>query len=383
MPAKHRAQPSPPAFRPGLLLAILLLLAGLAAGGFLIWQKAGSAPPPSAPTATAPPAPTASPTPVPTPAPTPSPTPAPTPTPSPAPIPDTGEDGYTSEGLYIWNNMAFELFYGYNEAAGPYAQAIESFAAQLPGIRVYNLVVPNHCEFGLPQRLRDALGCGSQRENTAYIYGSYQNVIPVDAYDTLDQHKAEYLYFNTDTHWTGLGAYYAYRAFCDAAEAEPAALEDFTVETYDGFLGYLYQLCGESCLAGQPDHIDLYEPGFPYTAALSDDGESFTEVAGVNSTDSSMGYSMYLWGDNPCFRIVNESLSTGRKLVLVKESYGNAVAPFLAASFDEVYVVDFRSFAGSLPSFCAGKGITDVLFLNSTIAANTYARVEDLQSLFP
>ena len=67
----------------------------------------------------------------------------------------------------------------------------------------------------------------------------------------------------------------------------------------------------------------------------------------------------------------------------MKESYGNAIGAFMGASFDEVYMIDFRSFEGSLPELVQEHGITDVLFLNSAVAANTYERVEDLRTLFP
>ena len=53
-----------------------------------------------------------------------------------------------------------------------------------------------------------------------------------------------------------------------------------------------------------------------------------------------------------CVRITNHDLSTGRKLLVVKDSYGNAMGPFLGASFDEVHVVDFRYFEGDLPTYC-------------------------------
>ena len=71
------------------------------------------------------------------------------------------------------------------------------------------------------------------------------------------------------------------------------------------------------------------------------------------------------------------------KRAVVKESSGNAAGAFMGASFDEVYMIDFRSFSGSLPDFIRDNGITDVLFMNSATAANTYQRVEDLNSLFP
>lgn len=381
MPGKHHAQG--PAPRWGLIAGIIIIVIGLACGSWLLWDKFGGPWEFGSPAATPEPSPAPTNPPTPTPSPSPTPEPTPEPTPTPAPIPDNGEDGYLSEGIYIWNDMAFELFYGYDESAEPYAQAIEGIAEKLPEINVYNMVAPNHSEFGLPQRLRDPLGCGSQRQNTASIYSSYERTIPVDIYDIFNQHKEEYLYFNTDTHWTALGAYYAYVKFCETAGLAPAPLESFSKSTVEGYHGYLYEMTGEDCLYENADHIDLYEPAFDYTAALSYDGWDFTELSGVNSEDSSMGYTMFLWGDNPCIRLENHVMPTGRRLLLVKESYGNAMGAFVAASFGQVYVVDFRKFQGDLAAFCEEWGITDVLFLNSTMAANTYDRVADLEALFP
>ncbi len=386
MPGKHRYKESQSPKWP-LYLAIFIIILGLAAAGWLLWDKysgmlaTGPSPRPDlSPQSTE--APVSSPTPSPTP--TPSPSPSPTPTPTPPPIPDNGEDGYLSEGLYIWNNMAFELFYGSADSAAPYAQALSQYRDQLPGMEVYCLVVPNHSEFGLPERIRGNLGCGSQQENIASIYQGFSSEVHgVNIWDALNRHKDENIYYNTDTHWASLGAYYAYQEFCRQAGLEPVELELFSKTSYEGFTGYLYQVTGEECLAQHPDTIDLYEPAANYTAEVSQDGETFSELSGVNSGDESMGYGMFLWGDNPCMRVINHDLNTGRRILMVKESYGNAIGAFLAASFDQLYAVDFRSFEGDLPAYCQAWGITDVLFLNSTMAANTYARIEDLNSLFP
>ncbi len=53
----------------------------------------------------------------------------------------------------------------------------------------------------------------------------------MDAYSAIEAHKDEYIYFRTDHHWTDLGAYYAYTAFCDAIGQTPPALSDYTVNT--------------------------------------------------------------------------------------------------------------------------------------------------------
>lgn len=389
----HRVRRNSRANLPAVLLFVVLLIGAAVALG--IWAARTWGQNDSAPGETASPAPQSSGTSQPAEsagssaqpaeAPTPAPTPSPTPEPTPPPIPDDGSDGYLSSGVYIWQNKAFELFYGSTDAAAAYAQAISGYQQQLPGTTVYNMVVPNHSEFGLPERIRNDMGCTSQRENLSDVFANYtegSQVIPVDIYDALDYHKDQYLYFNTDTHWAPLGAYWAYTAFCEAANQTAAPLSDFTVSTVEDFTGYLYVATGESCLAENPDHIDLYEPGFDYTIELSYDGVSFTELSGMYAPDEGMGYSMVLWGDNPLVRITNHDDASGRKLLLVKDSYGNAIAPFLAANYSEVHVADFRSFPGKLPAYCQENGITDVLFFNNVMSANTYSQIETMNGLF-
>lgn len=389
----HRARRNSRANLPAVLIFVVLLMGAAVALG--IWAARTWGQDDSAPGETASPAPQSSGTSQPAEsagssaqpaeAPTPAPTPSPTPEPTPPPIPDDGSDGYLSSGVYIWQNKAFELFYGSTDAAAAYAQAISGYQQQLPGTTVYNMVVPNHSEFGLPERIRNDMGCTSQRENLSDVFANYtegSQVIPVDIYDALDYHKDQYLYFNTDTHWAPLGAYWAYTAFCEAANQTAAPLSDFTVSTVEDFTGYLYVATGESCLAENPDHIDLYEPGYNYTIELSYDGVSFTELSGMYAPDEGMGYSMVLWGDNPLVRITNHDDASGRKLLLVKDSYGNAIAPFLAANYSEVHVADFRSFPGKLPAYCQENGITDVLFFNNVMSANTYSQIETMNGLF-
>ena len=54
-----------------------------------------------------------------------------------------------------------------------------------------------------------------------------KDVIKINAYDEIAAHKGEYMYFRTDHHWTGLGAYYAYKAFAQKAGFTPYKYEDY------------------------------------------------------------------------------------------------------------------------------------------------------------
>ena len=96
----------------------------------------------------------------------------------------------------------------------------------------------------------------------------------------------------------------------------------------------------------------------------------YTIITDVSTWGASSKYaSGFIGGDNPLSVIENPNITDGSSIVLVKESYGNCFAPFLAESYQYVYVVDFRYYndtqSGTLIDLVREKGIDDVLFLNS------------------
>ena len=86
----------------------------------------------------------------------------------------------------------------------------------------------------------------------------------VDAYSKLEAHKDEYLYFRSDHHWTALGAYYAYTAFCESAGLKAEPLSKFESGEYTGFLGSLYSAIKaypqSQALADNPDTVQFWRP---------------------------------------------------------------------------------------------------------------------------
>ena len=59
----------------------------------------------------------------------------------------------------------------------------------------------------------------------------------------------------------------------------------------------------------------------------------------------------------------------GRKLAILKDSYGNALPGYLFDSFEEVHVLDFRYFPRNIVQYCRDNGITDFLFVNNIFNA--------------
>lgn len=304
-------------------------------------------------------------------------------------IQDNGQDGYaTDTGIYIWNNQAFEMFYGDENMAKTYASAVSYYRNQLDSsINVYNMVVPIHIAFGLPDRLENSVNSKSQSDYLNAVYNNYSaDVKAVNIFDTLEQHKTEYTFFNTDHHWTALGAYYAYEEFCKVAGEIPVDIN--TLAAYDiyGFVGSLYTATEAEVLNNNPDSIRYYNMGQIYSMNLMQNGSSeFISLDNMYYENASVGagtYGVFIWGDNPVTQIVNQQPKNGRKILVIKESYGNAFVPWLVNNYDEVHAIDFRYYTGNVSTYCAENGITDVLFINSVMSSANSFQIDSMSSLF-
>ena len=55
--------------------------------------------------------------------------------------------------------------------------------------------------------------------------------------------------------------------------------------------------------------------------------------------------------------------------MLIKDSYGNALAPYLVAGFEEIYIVDARYYGKGILETVKQFGITDILIAECTFSA--------------
>ncbi|MBQ7874183.1 MAG: hypothetical protein IJ306_03350 [Oscillospiraceae bacterium] len=297
---------------------------------------------------------------------------------------DDGEQGETVAGIFLYKGAAYELFGGSKKAAEYYAGVVNKYGDAFgSGVKVYNMVIPKHAEFGLTGRY-DSLS-NSEKDSIDYIYSMLDSdVIKVDAYSVLKEHSDEYIYFNTDHHWTGLGAYYAYTAFMDAAGLSYYDYESYTKHIIEPFLGTLYAGTDRAkALEDNPDYVEWCE--FPVTNKTyqynkSDLGNYFASSVMHGYAKGANSYGVFLGGDFP-LTVIKTNVNNGRKLVIIKESYGNAPATFIAAGFEETYVVDERYYDGNLVDLVNSRGITDVLIINNCAAANTNFHIANIESL--
>lgn len=300
-------------------------------------------------------------------------------------IKDDNSNGYSAYSIYVWNNQGFELFGSDEARATTYAETINGFADKLNGITVYDMVIPNHTEMGLPQRLKDSdAPSTSQAENIKNIYSKLSDkVTPVNAYNYLADHNDEYIYFGSDHHWSGLGAYYAYSAFAKTNNLPVLSLDDCTEQQIEGFTGTFTNTASGL----DTDTVHYWE--FPYEVTMDITDESgnvntYTSPYYQYAEAGSLTYGVFIMGDHPLtvLNSASENAEKGKKIAVIKESYGNAFVPYLTYNYEEVHVIDFRTFGDNLVSYCQQNGIDEVLFLNGVMSANTQIQLDSMSGLF-
>ncbi len=268
--------------------------------------------------------------------------------------------------IILQGDRAMEIYGVAPNSLKSYATVISDFAKRVPKANVYVLLAPTSIEFYGPESYRT--GSRSQAKGIGIAYGalSGENVKSVDALSEIQKHTSEYVYFRTDHHWTARGAYHAYVAFCKTAGLTPTKLEDHKTGRIDGFVGTMYTYTSARVLADNPDYVEYFYPiseatGMIYTDATMANGRSMKII--TENVSNRNKYLTFLEGDNPLEKITTSN-KNGKKIAVVKESYGNAFAPFLIDHYEEVYVIDPRKVDMNLKSFVFDNGITDVLFIN-------------------
>lgn len=304
---------------------------------------------------------------------------------------------YTSAGsVIIVGDRAMDVPYATDSIVISYADAVGNLQTALgENVRVISLLTPNAAQFYSPKDMHT--GVSDQKAMIELCYSSMMDsIVTVDAFSKLKAHKDEYIYFRTDHHWTQLGAYYAYTAFCESLGWEPVALEEFETGQYTGFLGSMYgwtsQYPQSDVLRNNPDTLTYYLPVVETSAAYYADADLENSTAypvsvvyqGI-SEDQSNKYLCFLGGDHPAATVETEV--DGPVCMVLKESYGNAFVPFLTSHYSKIIVIDPREFnrdgkpSLNLADLAAQQGVDDLIVINYPFMVSSDSYVSYLNRL--
>ena len=192
--------------------------------------------------------------------------------------------------------------------------------------------------------------------------------LPINPTEMMVVKKAENnLFYKTDHHWTTYGAFYAYELFAKSLSCDTHPISDYDIVTIsEDFKGTLYSKVLDD---SRFDSVARFDADFVLfdafmTRNVTKDPEPF-EFYAEEFLCKKDKYAYFGGGNFPLVVLSSASCKNGNEIVVVKDSFANAFAPFLTENFEKVHIVDPRYFKGKTISAYINEKekVTSVLVL--------------------
>lgn len=272
-------------------------------------------------------------------------------------------------GVLIHGGRGLMLLSASDDTARSFGKVLASYGTAFPRVRVYAVMVPGAAAFYLPASHRDR--AADELHNLEVVREQLPPSITwVDVAGSLEAHADENIYYRTDHHWTGLGAYYGYRSMMRAAGMEPLPRRAFAWKVSpDSSLGSLFRMTQDPQLARVSDPTEYPVPDVEYQS-VSYSGAEYDVASPRRFLDEkAQGYLVYMGGD-AALMAAKTNVKNGRRALLVKNSFGNPLGPLLLPHFEQVIVADYRMYFGTVASLVKRFKVTDLFLQNATLTAN-------------
>lgn len=287
---------------------------------------------------------------------------------------------------------ALMAFGGSANGGTEYADAANKYKETFGGaVNVYCMVIPTAVEFYCPDQAKKVTT--RQRPVINNIFAHLDaGVKPVDIYSTLWKHASEDIFLRTDHHWAALGAYYAARKFAEVAKVPFEDLSHYDRRVVKGYVGSMYGYSKDISLKNAPEDFVYYVPrDVKYTTTYTNYtiDENYHVIGEAKPAKGAFfqkyrdghsgAYCTFMGGDTK-ITVVRTSTRNGRRLIILKDSFGNALPGFWFFSFEEIHVIDSRYFTKNMKDYVSENKITDILFANNIFKAyssriyNSYLR---------
>ena len=235
----------------------------------------------------------------------------------------------------------------------------------LDGMNVYYTVVPDK-NYHLPDN-GSYLRMDYERLEELMLTNMPSEAKYIDLFDTLSLSN----YYMSDGHWqqetlkpvvdklyTELGIPMTF---------DPSQYEE---RNYEPFYGAYYgQLAGMA----KPDTIIWLENDITRDALVTSIGHPGREDLPIYYEEGLKGmdaYDVFLYGAQPLITLDNPHNTSGRELILVRDSFGSSIAPLLLEAYSRIIIVDLRYITQELLANYITFENQDVLCMFSTIIIN-------------
>lgn len=244
--------------------------------------------------------------------------------------------------------------------------SLNKFCKKYKDLNITVGLIPNSYEV-LKDKLPWGLKLYNQTKLINKVYKSIKNssINTMDILDTMKQNKDKYIYYKTDHHWTTLGAYYAYSEYIKYNCELPVDIDKLKSNEVNYFLGTYFSKSKK--YNTKFDVINYYDLDIDGIYIKDKRYENMYDLDKFKQRDK---YGAFIRGNNDLTIIKNSNVSNAqknnrKKILLIKDSFGNSFAPFLTYNFDEVYIVDLRYNSERLSKIIKDTSFDNILILYS------------------
>lgn len=281
--------------------------------------------------------------------------------------------------LVLNDGKIMEVFEKNEDAEKQYAAILNEYAAKLDA-NMYLMLVPTQIEFDTSEY---RLLSDSEKSAIDAIYGDLSGLTGVNVYDKLKANTSDYIYFRTDHHWTQRGAYLGYEALTEATGEKAAKLQDLKHNKQSGFLGYLYNQANVPEYSKYADDIEYFEgeENYEIKAKGPDENGKIIEYSSriycPSDGNAAPLYSTFMGGDH-AFAEITTNVKNGKTLLVIKDSYANAVIPLLTNNYSKIVVIDPRSYFGTLSDLTDEYSFDECFVINYVFTSTATDYINNL-----
>lgn len=175
------------------------------------------------------------------------------------------------------------------------------------------------------------------------------NVYAVDSAKILSEaiREGKYVSFRNDNHWTPYGAYLVYSEMATLAGKELCIYpDDFDITVEENFKGTYYRDNPSAYWNVEADTLELVMPkiGVEYREITSPD-QQYRVIDFLNlNAHKSDRYAVYLSGPGGPWRYVQCDNDQTENCLVVTDSFGLTVIPYLTSNYNQIHYYDARYF---------------------------------------
>ncbi len=172
--------------------------------------------------------------------------------------------------------------------------------------------------------------------------------------------------YKTDHHLTSRGNYTVYSLYCSVNGISCPDESRYNKRSYDGFYGTAWS--GSGYWLSPADSVELWELDDDVTVTITDADKEEIKSDSLFFTDrlkSRDKYPVFLDGNHSLVRIENPHAAEGN-LLIIKDSYAQCFASFLAHNYKNIYLIDLRYYRRYISDFIQKNAIDELLYMYGT-----------------